>query len=187
MEMEQKLDKVLAALQETAAPVIVIDGMCGSGKSTLARALSEQLGAPEIHMDDFFLPFDLRTRQRLQEKGGNIHYERFEAEVLPFVGKQEAFSYRKFHCSDGSFSPLVCGEGKVRIVEGSYSLHPRFRTAWQRMGALTVFLSIPEAEQLRRLEQRNPDLMENFRTRWIPMENEYFAACQVPENAALRL
>ena len=28
-----------------------------------------------ISMDDFFLPIPLRTKERLQSAGGNVHYE----------------------------------------------------------------------------------------------------------------
>ena len=81
-------------------PLIVIDGLCGSGKTTLADSLSSMLQAPVVHMDDFFLPFSLRTPQRLSQPGGNVDYERFAQEVLPFAGKKEGFSYRRFSCSD---------------------------------------------------------------------------------------
>lgn len=187
MELEQRVESICAALEAQPAPVIVVDGMCGSGKSTLAQALSKRLNAPQIHMDDFFLPFALRTSQRLGETGGNIHYERFEAEVLPFVGKEEGFSYRCFACHDGTFSPACCPAGGLRIVEGSYSLHPRFMKAWQDMQALTVFLSVPEEEQLRRITLRNPELVQQFRSRWIPMENAYFETFEVAKKARLRL
>ena len=43
-------------------------------------------------MDDFFLPMELRTAERLEEPGGNVHYERFSAEVDV---------YKRQVCSDG--------------------------------------------------------------------------------------
>ena len=76
--------------------VIAIDGRCASGKTTLAKALQTE-GLPEkvatektflkkqnvgvIHMDDFFLPRELRTKERLSEAGGNVDYERFAEEA----------------------------------------------------------------------------------------------------------
>ncbi len=185
---EYLVQQVMERLEPTEEmQLIVIEGMCGSGKTTLARALSEKLHAPVIHMDDFFLPYHLRTKERLSQPGGNVDYERFEQEVLPFVGKQDAFSYRRFSCDDGTFSETVCPEGRVRIVEGSYSLHPRFQPFWARMNALCVFLSVDETEQMRRIAARNPELTEKFRTLWIPMENAYFSAFSIPPKAHLHL
>ncbi len=116
-----------------------------------------------------------------------MHYERFEEEVLSHLAGEDAFVYRKFHCQDGSYSDAHCPAGGIRIVEGSYSLHPRFMAAWRRMGALTVFLSVDEKEQLRRIGERNPSLVDRFREQWIPMENAYFAAFHVARQADVRL
>ena len=63
--------------------VIAIDGRAGSGKSTLAQWLSKILPADIVKMDDFFLPLPLRTDERLETPGGNVHYKRFREEVLP--------------------------------------------------------------------------------------------------------
>lgn len=167
-------------------PLIVIDGLCGSGKTTLADSLSSMLQAPVVHMDDFFLPFSLRTPQRLSQPGGNVDYERFEREVLPRIGLGAAFTYGKFHCSDGTVTPAVCPPARVRIVEGTYSMHPRFMPVWQEMGALTVFASVPAQEQLRRIALRNPRLLERFEKEWIPMENSYFSVFNVEEAAMIK-
>lgn len=182
------MQPVIAALKPgLAVQLIVIDGRCGSGKSTLARALSEKLHAPVIRMDDFFLPFSMRTGERLLQPGGNVHYERFAAQVLPFAGQPDGFSYQRFHCDTGAFSPVECRASAVRIVEGTYSLHPSLLPAWQAMQAVTVFLTVDEREQLRRLAKRNPGLLDAFREKWIPMEEKYFSAFSVAEKAAIRL
>ena len=90
----------VAARREAEAPyVIAVDGRAASGKSTMGQQLAEILGAGLVHMDDFFLPLELRTEQRLRTPGGNVHYERFREEVLPHLRQPEPFSYRKFVCS----------------------------------------------------------------------------------------
>ena len=79
--------------------VIAIDGRAASGKSTVAAQLSKVLDAAVVHMDDFFLPPTLRTPERLAASGGNVHYERFAEQVLPFLRTKTPFSYRRFDCS----------------------------------------------------------------------------------------
>ena len=75
-------DNIWTLLQEKGGrAVIAIDGMAASGKSNLAARLAEELDGCVIHMDDFFLPPELRTQERLSSPGGNVHYERFEAEA----------------------------------------------------------------------------------------------------------
>jgi hypothetical protein len=73
------------------------------------------------------------------------------------------------------------------IVEGSYSLHPGLQPAWQRLGAVTVFLEVAEDEQLRRLARRAPEKLDAFVKRWIPLEKNYFQAYDIREWAQLRL
>lgn len=168
-------------------PLIVLDGRCGAGKTTLAGRLSALYAASVIHMDDFFLPWALRTPERLGERGGNIHYERFAAQVLPGVGRPEAFSYQRFDCATGELLDRRCPAASLRVIEGSYALHPRFQAAYDRLNALTVFLDTEDPEQLRRLEKRNPERMERFREEWIPLEKSYFQAYDIEGRARLRL
>ena len=58
--------------------LIAVDGRCASGKTTLASALERETGCNVIHMDHFFLRPEQRTKQRLEEPGGNVDYERFQ-------------------------------------------------------------------------------------------------------------
>lgn len=51
-----------------------------------------------IHMDDFFLPLEMRTPQRLQQPGGNVHYERFLETVLKPLSLQQTVFYQPFDC-----------------------------------------------------------------------------------------
>ena len=47
-----------------AGGIFAIEGRCASGKSTLANAMAAVYGCPVFHLDDFFLPAELRTEQR---------------------------------------------------------------------------------------------------------------------------
>lgn len=159
--------------------VAAIDGMAGSGKSTLANLLSGLTGGTVIHMDDFFLPPVKRTADRLAEAGGNVDYERFAEEVCPGLESGEEFSYGVFDCSVMEINGRrEVPDTPVRIVEGSYAMHPHFG----RYAGVTLFLHVSPAEQMRRITARNGERMaEKFRNIWIPMENRYFREKHVAE------
>lgn len=174
-----------AALIQVKSPrVIAIDGRAASGKTTMADQLAFVLEAGVIHMDHFFLPPALRTPVRLDEPGGNVHYERFQQEVLPYIWQTEAFSYRRFDCSQMDYgSSVTVPAASWRIVEGSYSLHPAFGEYYD----LSVFSSVSPEEQLKRIEARNGGkMLRLFREKWIPMEEKYFTTYPISENAAIR-
>lgn len=161
--------------------IIAIDGRAASGKSTLAEQLSKLLDADVVHMDDFFLPPALRTEERLAEPGGNVHYERFCEEVLPYLESSAAFSYRIFDCSKMDYSGERIIENKpILIVEGSYSHHPKFGG----YADLFVFSDVDAEEQLRRIRLRNgEEKVQMFAKKWIPMEERYFVGCDVRKDA----
>lgn len=161
--------------------VIAIDGRAASGKSTMAQQLSAILDASVIRMDDFFLPPDLRTPGRYAQPGGNVHYERFLEEVVPYISVPECFSYRIFNCGKMDYDGSCHVESRqFRIVEGSYSCHPVFG----RYASLTVHLEVEPREQTHRISLRNGEAMaEMFRKKWIPLEEEYFEAYRIREKA----
>ena len=174
------------ALRAAGRPVAVaLDGMAAAGKTTAAQALAARWGAPVVHMDDFFLPPELRTPTRYAEPGGNVHYERFAAEVLPGLRAGTSFSYRVFDCSVMDYrGQIAVPAAPIVLVEGSYALHPRFG----QYADVTVFCAVDPAEQERRIRARNgPDGWDSFRDRWIPMENAYHAAFRIRENADIVL
>ncbi|MBO5198960.1 MAG: hypothetical protein J6B85_10640 [Lachnospiraceae bacterium] len=167
--------------EKAPACIIAIDGRAASGKSTTAALLETVLDAGVIHMDDFFLPPALRTDARFRTPGGNVHWERFAEEVLPFLKIAESFSYRIFDCGEMDYnSERIVKASPWRIVEGSYSCHPELG----RYADVNIYSDVRPEEQLRRIVQRNGEQMaELFRKRWIPLEEAYFEACRVKETA----
>ena len=97
--MERIIEKTRALLASKGSAVIALDGRAAAGKTTLAAALAERLNAEVIHMDDFFLPPEFRTAERLSQPGGNVHYERFSAEVADGILSGKPFEYSVFDCS----------------------------------------------------------------------------------------
>ena len=175
------LEKINAITTTKSHGIIAIDGKAGSGKTTLAKKLSSLLNAELICMDDFFLPLELRTKERLQNAGGNIHYERFLEQVLPYLTSHTPFTYPCFDCSmmDYNKEKQIQNIGWC-IVEGSYSHHPYF----QRYADITIFVDIEKELQKKRILQRNGEKMaELFETKWIPMEETYFHEFQIKEKS----
>ncbi len=175
------LEKIAALPKGDGACVIALEGRAAAGKSTAAALLAEILGAGVVHMDDFFLPPAQRSEERLAEPGGNIHYERFVAEVLPHVACAECFSYRIFDCGkmelDGERE--VCASS-YRIVEGAYSCHPTFGA----YADCKVFFDIAPDMQMQRILARNgAQMAEMFKQRWIPLEEMYYKSYRVQECA----
>ena len=84
----QELTGIIKKELERKRPLILaVDGRCASGKSTFARELSGVCLAEVIHMDDFFLRPQQRTKERLAEAGGNIDRERLLQEVAVLLGE----------------------------------------------------------------------------------------------------
>ncbi len=166
-------------LKQKEKVVIGIDGPCGAGKTTLANKLADFYGVQIVHMDDFFLPPSLRSVERLEEPGGNIHYERFCEEVVSKVKLSQAFKYRVFSCRKMDFhGEAEISNSNLLIVEGSYSLHPLFEEIYD----IKIFCDIDLKEQKRRIISRNGmDLYRNFEIKWIPMEKKYFKEFNIEE------
>jgi len=157
--------------------IIAIDGRCASGKSTLAKRLQSELPCNLIHMDHFFLRPEQRTKERSDEPGGNVDYERFLEEVLIPLTSGEDVTYRPFDCQIMDFSEAVhLPPLPLTIIEGSYSCHPKLR----KHHDLKVFLTISSDEQIRRIRSRNGDEHTlDFISKWIPLEERYFEHCHV--------
>lgn len=180
-----RLIPILLEASKRQEGVIVIDGFAASGKSTMAKQLADILEGSIVRIDDFFLPKDLRTEERLAEAGGNVHYERFKREVVEKLSKNEEFEYRRFDCGKMDYGEYICvPAAKWRIVEGSYSHHPYFG----QYGDIRVFSEVEPEEQMRRIVARNGQTMaERFEKLWIPMENKYFQVYNISELAKLRV
>ena len=149
------------------------DGRCGSGKTTAAALLAQQLDCTVLHADDFFLQPQQRTPQRMAQPGGNFDRERFRAEALaPLLEHRDAV-YQPYDCHTGRLKPPVTAPWKpVIVAEGSYSCHPDLWPCYD----LHVFVTADLDTRLERIARRPGVNLENFRTRWIPLEEAYFAA-----------
>lgn len=172
--LTEAIDQLLSQ-KETV--LVGLDGMSCAGKSTLAEALSQHYGCPVVHMDDFFLPPELRTPDRFAQPGGNVHYERVLAQVLLPLSRGEHTVYDRFDCHSLSYTDrLSLSPAPLIVVEGAYALHPALRAYYD----LRVLCPVEPEVQLQRVLQRNgAQGLAAFRDRWIPMENRYLDQCGV--------
>ncbi len=134
-------------------------------------------------MDDFFLPFDRKTKERLETPGGNVDHERFLEEVLIPLSENKEFSFDKYSCQTGERekSDLITSKN-LNFIEGVYSQHKNLESYYN----LKIFLDVKRENQLERILKRSNEFMLNkFKNEWIPLEDLYFNECKVRENADL--
>ncbi len=179
--MEQLFERIKKIISEKPCAVIGIDGRCASGKTTLASVIAEKFDAQIIHMDDFFLPYDMRTEQRLSETGGNVHYERFNDEVASELKKGTEFVYRAFSCKYGTYDRVnSIMPYKPVIIEGAYAFHPEINLTYD----LKIFVQADFETRLHRILERNgAQALEIFKSKWIPLEDKYFDEFRIEEKS----
>jgi uridine kinase len=123
-------------------------------------------------MDDFFLQPYQRTKERFNEIGGNIDWERFLDEVLIPLRNYSKICYRKFNCATMSLGEKIeVIPNKLIVVEGVYSLHPKLEEFYD----LSIYLDVsPKIQKERILKRNNSVFAKRFFEEWIPLENKYF-------------
>ena len=163
--------------------IVAIEGASASGKTTLAEILKEVYACNVFHMDDFFLRPEQRTKDRLSEIGGNVDRERFAAEVLEPLLKEQAVCYRPFDCSTQTLGkPVSAVPTWLSVVEGVYSTHPYFSEYYD----ICVFLNVaPECQKVRIFNRNGEKLAKRFFDEWIPLENDYFSGTDIKSRSDL--
>lgn len=189
---------IARSLTDSGRLIVSMDGCCASGKTTLAERLCADLNGDLIHADDFFLPPALRTQQRMNEPGGNIHYERFLDQIItPLLSARTSgtdgcvdpavqpcwplLQWEHFSCSALTYSPdLHHTTGKpLLVIEGAYCMRPEFSSAYD----LSFFLTTSQKNQLDRIRTRNgSEGLKPFMEKWIPLENRYFSFYDIPHH-----
>ncbi len=183
---EKASEAIRALLERKKGPAAAaIDGMSGSGKTSLAKELAERFSCRVFYMDDYFLQPFQRTKERFEEPGGNVDYERFKREILEHLSDRKGLSYQIYNCKKQMLGERIFAPwNRLTIVEGSYSCHPYFGDCYD----LRIFLETEPGEQIRRIEARNgKEMAKRFASEWIPLENTYFHACKIREKSSLVL
>lgn len=172
---EQAIEAIEDALRRTQKEtfLVAIDGPCGGGKSTFAKEIQSRLGGIVIPLDDFFLPPERRTEERLSRPGENVDHERFLSEVLRPLSEKRVVSYSAYDCRRNELcKPKTFLPQGLFLVEGSYSFHPKLLPYYD----LKIFVDVEKEEQIRRLRMREKERFSAFERKWIPMEERYFLA-----------
>lgn len=162
--------------------IIAIEGPAGSGKSTLAKVLKTKFGAEIYHVDDFFLPLKMKTKKRLKQVGGNIHYERLLKELIIPLKKKKPFFYQKYDCTKHEYiMKLAENKASIIIIEGVYSAHPLLINHYD----LLFYVDIDKNTQNMRLKKRSEELYNRFVQEWLPLEEIYFNYYHIKTKADL--
>ena len=179
------LGKIDTLICENKTFLIAIDGGCASGKTTFAEILENIYDCNVFHMDNFFLRPHQRTKERFQEPGGNVDYERFYEEVIKSIATGDEFSYYPYDCRTQSLCEGINVQPKsMNIVEGVYSMHPMLRNSYD----FSVFMKIDEKCQRERILVRNGiEMQKRFIEEWIPLENRYFEELKIEEKCDMIL
>lgn len=181
LQSDAALLPLLAAIDRSrrAHPrtLVAIDGPCATGKSTLGARLSRLYGCPLFHTDDFFLPPERKTPERLAQPGGNVDYERFFAQILSPFSHGEPVRYQPYRCHSGTLEAArIIPPAPLAVVEGVYSLRPEFQPFYRVKCFLTAPWPVREA---RLLDRCGPAGLERFQTLWIPLEDHYFQSFSI--------
>ena len=173
-----KIQEVLKAAGDRRL-LITLDGPCASGKTTLARQLAQALGAEVVHTDDYVIPHVQKTPERLSIPGGNCDAERLAKEVVVPFKSGRPVQTRRYDCRRDALLPEeTLPETRILILEGSYCNLPVLR----EQADVRLFLDTPwETREARLRERESAASLRMFHERWIPLENAYFEAYQLPD------
>lgn len=176
-----QVEKLLA---QSGYAVIAIDGPCGSGKSSLAALLSDLFPSRVLHMDDYYLPLEQRAPGWEHTPCGNMDLERFRRQALLPAADRMPIDCQPYSCQKGQFLPSeTLPTAPLTIVEGSYSHHPLLAPHYD----LKIFLRCDPQAQLSRLGRRESTRLDAYLQRWIPLEQAYYRAFDIPARCDLTL
>ncbi|MBQ9844507.1 MAG: uridine kinase [Oscillospiraceae bacterium] len=159
--------------------LVAVDGPSASGKSGFGNFLNDNFVCNVFHMDDFFLPPEKKTAERLAQAGGNVDFERVEAELIKKILKPENFTFDVYDCHTLSyFESGKVFHKRLNVVEGVYSLHPQLSGYFD----YKIYLDVsPEKQEKRILDRSGEKKLERYKTEWIPLEMKYFDTYKIKE------
>lgn len=179
----KRLDELEAQGSDKDVIIVAVDGGSASGKTTLGQYLEKRYDLKVLHIDDFYLPKEKRTEERLSELGGNIDRERLINEVLMPLREGKQISYKAYSCVRGGFyDPVTVNLQKIMVIEGAYAMHPDFMKYYD----FCVYLNIEKEKQFDRITKCTDriDVIRYF-TEWTVRERIYFEKTDIKNRCDL--
>jgi uridine kinase len=165
------LDDVVAEIGRRPArlggtKLVAVDGPSGAGKTVFAEGLAGALDPvpPIVHTDDL-----------LDGWGDQVTFwPRLEEWVLAPLRRGRPGRYRRYDWVAGRFSPewTVVPAAPIVILEGVTAARARIRPEL----TLSVFVTAPLAERVRRTDRRDGGTLSAYFEEWRRGEERHFAA-----------
>lgn len=172
-ESIQALCEQLLTIPRTSGVLLVgIDGCGAAGKTTLAhhiQALAKDVTV--VHMDDFFLPSEVRKHVPQEEIGGHFDWKRVQEQVLGRLHRGEPGKHQQYDwnldCLTGWHD--VPAQGVV-VVEGLYSTRRELAHFYD----FKIWLDTPRSIRLRRRGERDGQMArDSWVEHWMKGEDDY--------------
>ena len=158
--------------------IIAIDGPSCSGKTSFSNIISSNV----VHIDDFYLPLNKRTKEIMNTLGGNIDFDRLLNEIIIPYKENKEVNYRPYDCHNDKFLETVkLDNNKDLIIEGAYSHHPKI----SKYIDYKIFIDVDFNTQRKRILIRNKNNANDFFNIWIKRENDYFNILKIKESCDL--
>lgn len=177
MTFEELLQRIKAIKPKHSQLIIGVDGGGGAGKTTFSNKLVEVLDATIIRLDDLYKAKKDRAHEN-QNSDINVDFDwdRIEKEIFMPIRNNAPIIYSFYDWSKDAITHTIdVPEGKPIIIEGGYSLQPKFFNDYD----FTVFVEAPEELRLQRALVRDGEHMRPYwETTWLPADKRYKDAHQ---------
>jgi uridine kinase len=153
--------------------LVAVDGPSGAGKTSFAARLAEAIGpeTPIVHTDDL-----------LDGWGDQVTFwPRLEEWVLAPLRAGRAGRYRRYDWEAGHFGRewTEVPPAPVVVLEGVTSARAEIRPEL----TLSVFLTAPPDERIRRTDRRDGGTLSRYLEAWRRGEEAHFAADATADHA----
>ena len=155
-EIKDRIKDLLARQKQV---IVAIDGGCAAGTEELARMIAEEFDCNLFHTPDFFLP-------EMSDEGIYLDCERLRRVILEPVRRGIPFFFRPI----GKNPMEAVVPKRLNFVEGTYSLHPKIRDAYD----LKIILRTDSAQRQQFIKRLEPEKQMMYAMQIMPAEAMYF-------------